>query len=81
MAPYNTTQFLLDDREKRIKRDSDSDSVSGSLRTDIVHTGRSPVQDRYVRKVLRVLGPHWEIVKDSAVYPRGSRKKSMCCIF
>uniref|UniRef100_A0A0N5AI95 Protein HEXIM1 n=1 Tax=Syphacia muris TaxID=451379 RepID=A0A0N5AI95_9BILA len=30
MAPYNTTQFLLEDRERRVHGDSDGDSVSGS---------------------------------------------------
>ncbi|VDM45712.1 unnamed protein product [Toxocara canis] len=30
MAPYNTTQFLLEDREKRVTADSDGDSVSGT---------------------------------------------------
>ncbi|VDK58399.1 unnamed protein product [Anisakis simplex] len=30
MAPYNTTQFLLEDREKRVTVDSDGDSVSGT---------------------------------------------------
>lgn len=29
MAPYNTTQFLLEDREKRVTGDSDGDSVNG----------------------------------------------------
>lgn len=30
MAPYNTTQFLLEDREKRVIADSDGDSVNGA---------------------------------------------------
>uniref|UniRef100_A0A915AX28 Uncharacterized protein n=1 Tax=Parascaris univalens TaxID=6257 RepID=A0A915AX28_PARUN len=47
MAPYNTTQFLLEDREKRVTADSDGDSVNGAGISSNGNRGfHSPQRDR-----------------------------------
>lgn len=46
MAPYNTTQFLLEDREKRVTADSDGDSVNGITAPTNGHGWGSPTQNR-----------------------------------
>lgn len=59
MAPYNTTQFLLEDREKRVTGDSDGDSFASTAANQ---QRRSPAHDRY---------PHFiSFAEDSESQPR-----------